>query len=399
MTIQENMDKLEIWGYSECYRKQYDIWDESSYTHPAKMSPGLCFKILKKLMQDGRLKPGDTVLDFMAGVGTTALCWLYMHRNNRAITVELEPRFIEMQEKNKKYIEEKLHRKVQWTILQGDSRYLCTILKERGLIGISSPPYADMISNKVGGAGLSTDEKRQNDFDLGRSCRTLRRYSVDPNNIGNLHDDMGKNQPGKVGKRCGYLKGTESLKNIASLPDRLIVVSSKSIAEDKSQRYRDGRLKGHYASPEAIKRYAEKVMEGYSDSEGSGTELANIGSSHGETYLSAMQKVFHEVAKVCPVLVTITKNPTRGGKLRVLDNDMVDLCAAAGYRLYGRAKAQLFEKVTQATLDGGTVWRKNQAKKTVVLRGRVGFFKRLYFQKTGAEIADGEDVLFFEREL
>lgn len=38
----------------------------------------------------------------------------------------------------------------------------------------------------------------------------------------------------------------------------------KSIAEDKSQRYRDGRLKGHYGSPEANRRYAEKIMETYS---------------------------------------------------------------------------------------------------------------------------------------
>ena len=462
------------WGFSECYRKSYDLKTPESNAHPAKMSMQLCFKILKKLMKDGKLKYGDTVLDFMAGIGTTAICWLYMHPSNRVITVELEPHFIKMQEDNKEYLKRKLGRKVTWEIIQGDARQLSKILLERELIGVVSPVYGEAISKQGGECHLKH---------IGISQKMARQYSSNPKNIGNLPDrivgitsppyleaqsgggiakegyrgkhikEMGKNQPYKVGEHCGYMKDAhgKSPDNIANLPDKVVGIISPPYPDQKrgnkegtpsydnyvvfrnreteinknpsnidnlpdrivgvvsppyeksegqvapykfrdpdkfakisSERFKLGLKKGHYASPEAIRRSMERSSF-IPDSEG------QIAQEQGKTYLSAMQEVYEEAAKCCSVLVTVTKNPTRQGKLRRLDIDTRKLCEGAGYQTYDYVRAHLFEEAEQATLDG-------KIKK--IPKGRLGFFKRLQYQKSDrkTEIAKWEDILFFERD-
>ena len=452
------------WGFSKCYRKSYDLKTPESNAHPAKMSMQLCFKILKKLMKDGKLKYGDTVLDFMAGIGTTAICWLYMHPSNRAITVELEPHFIKMQEGNKKYLEKKLGRKVAWEIIQGDARRLSEILKETGLIEITSPPYGEMISEQGGepnlerigisqemarrysknpdnignlpdrivgvtsppyGEALQTEKSgidwskqkdRRSDKPHGQAAYE-QRYSSNPKNIGNLPDrivgitsppyseaqsgggiaregyrgkhinEMGKNQPDKVGERCGYMKDAhgKSPNNIANFPDKIVGVVSppynNRMDGTASREYNFTNYSGEPSNAWHTQRNQKNV----------GNLMDDKSRDERETYLSAMQKIYEEAAKCCSVLVTVTKNPTRRGTLRRLDIDTRKLCESTGYQTYNHVKAHLFEEIVQATLDG-------KAKK--VPKGRLSFFKRLQYQKSDgkAEIAKWEDVLFFERD-
>lgn len=58
-------------------------------------------------------------------------------------------------------------------------------------------------------------------------------------------------------------------------------------------------------------------------------------------------------------LVTITKNPTRNGKLRRLDLSTYDLLLKAGYQIIDYHQAMLFQEREQATLDGRKVKRKD----------------------------------------
>jgi len=66
-----------------------------------------------------------------------------------------------------------------------------------------------------------------------------------------------------------------------------------------------------------------------------------------ESYLSAMLQVYQEAAKTMPVLVTITKNPTRNSKLRRLDLDTAKLLMLAGYKIIDYHRAILFEERKQ----------------------------------------------------
>jgi len=154
---------------------------KGSVSHPAKMANGLLEKIFQYLMKKGILKYGDTVLDPMAGIGTTAIGWILMDPDrNRAITVELEEKFVFMQEVNKTLLEDRLKRKVNWTIIKGDARKLSELLKEHGLVSVLSPPYANRFDK-----GNEQQRKRegtmQNEMNVGG-------YSEDPQNIGNCPD-------------------------------------------------------------------------------------------------------------------------------------------------------------------------------------------------------------------
>lgn len=63
-------------------------------------------------------------------------------------------------------------------------------------------------------------------------------------------------------------------------------------AKERSQHYKDGTSKGHFASAEAIKRSNEKLVSECSQ------DPSNIGNLKKETYLEAMLKVYREIYAV-----------------------------------------------------------------------------------------------------
>src|SRR5439155_1426164 len=118
-----------------------------------------------------------------------------------------------------------------------------------------------------------------------------------------------------------------------------------------------------------------------------GKSSGQIGSADPETYESAMLQIYREAhrAGISP-LVTVTKNPTRQGKLVRLDLITVDLLRKAGYSIFDYHQAILFKShdVSSVNLDG-IVDRKIHHK------GRIGFFKKLSLNK-GSVAASWEDV-------
>lgn len=171
--------------WAGCYKPHK--WDKlrtkESIKHPAKMANGLLQRIFQHLISNDILKIGDTVLDPMGGIGTTAIGWCAMHPDNKAITVELEERFIELQKGNKRKAEEVLNRKFHWTILKGDARELSQILKDKGLIGVTSPPYSDTTLTSSSNFYSRHQKNRPK-----AKKNPQEGYSPDPNNIGNLPD-------------------------------------------------------------------------------------------------------------------------------------------------------------------------------------------------------------------
>ena len=485
---------------SDTYYKKFVT--PNSYSHPAKISFLLAERIFKHLEHLGLLKEGMTIVDFMAGSFRVPL--LASLRGYNAIGIELEPHFCKMGIDNKKYAENKVGRKLNFEIVQGDSRQLSKILNKR-YVGVVSPSYG--LGEGLGHSGQPTQvvkdlnlqtrygssegnignlqykdvvgitsplfadqnlrtesdqEWRDNAIKIGRlpkmgsACSDTVRYSNNPSNIGNLpykemvgvvsppyqdaivnfEDDGGQRrverlrQAGFDRKNSGMIRSIETKsdinaykgfskgyssnpQNIGNLKDKELVgitSSSYSEADDciskgkiqegyikdslmfksiskwaktSSQRFKDGSKKGNYASPEAIQKNIEKSLKGYQ-----ATQQDNLGNQQGQSYLSEMLKVYQEAYKSgMSVLVTVTKNSTRKGKLRRLDLNTAKLIEMAGFKIVDYHQAVLFTKYKNQTLEGDVKEK---------VRGRMSFFKRLSYEK-GNMVADHEDIIIAVR--
>jgi hypothetical protein len=167
------------------------LFKKASVAHPAKGSLPLFNRILDTMIEFGWLKNGACVVDPFGGRGTTALLWTCRHPENRAVTVEIEPHFVQMQHENKAHAEKRLGRALRWEIIQGDSRVVDSLLAEAGCAAVSSPPYGKIdfqpiknAENKTGGIGAAYREGRIKA--VGSEV-----YGSHPAQIGNLPDRDG----------------------------------------------------------------------------------------------------------------------------------------------------------------------------------------------------------------
>jgi DNA modification methylase len=161
------------------------IMPPEAVAHPAKFNV-----YLVEFLIDKYTKPGDTVLDPMAGTGVLGVIAALRGRN--AIQVEIEPRFYEWMEKARQNVEKipTLGRK-GWIInILGDARRLSELLNQVDAI-MTSPPYADSLTHEHDELRETrlvlrkSGENRGKPIALGRSqVHTI--YSTSNNNIGNL---------------------------------------------------------------------------------------------------------------------------------------------------------------------------------------------------------------------
>ena len=401
-----------------------------SFAHPAKMSFLLCERIFKHLEKLGLLQKYDVVCDFMAGSGRTNV--VAFLRGYDSIAVELEPHFRRMIEDNIVLTKRQINRKVEVKIIQGDSRHLSQFLAQQA-VGIVSPPYQDTLIIPGSKGSISINRKNYNS-----SYETKRGYSSNPQNIGNLKDkvlvgitsppyqdlmnsekhgiDMSKisgNQKtwGKYSQLENPLIYSSNPQNIGNLKDKQLVgVTSPPYEEMLGDKHHSPKadkltqIKGFTTytergqSKQNIGNLKDKTMIGITSPPYENQVSMqdpnfipyipeNLGDRQGESYLQAMLQVYKEAVKVMPVLVTVTKNPTRSGKLRRLDLDTVHLLQLAGYRVIDYHRAVLFEERKQATFL-------NTIRKE--LRGRLSFFKRLSLRR-GNVVAQYEDILICAR--
>jgi len=139
-------------------RQKYYI--SEAVKHPAKADIPMMIWILKKFVKDG-----DIVLDPMAGIGTTLIEGMRLFPNSLFIGVELEKKFVNwcnVSIKNtEKIAKENWFMKVGKAIcVQGDARELEKVVREKVNKIISSPPYADVISDDKEGPSAGANEKK-----------------------------------------------------------------------------------------------------------------------------------------------------------------------------------------------------------------------------------------------
>ena len=311
---------------------------------------------------------------------------------------------------NKTYAENLIGRKLDMTIIQGDSRHLSEILpkvdvgvvsptyglgegighsgqlgqlhQDKGLhtrygssegnignlpyVGVVSPPYQDSEIAIKQGEDVYPDGRKKR-----RADNEWSDYSQNPNNIGNLKDGgiVGITSPPFFGETGG---GKGRYENLGKQWNVL-----ESYEQDKHK----SSYGGDRNSEKAIMEREERVRN--TNNIGSLNVFGNKGKDLSESFLQAMDSVFREASKVCSVLCIITKNPTRSGKLRRLDLDMLSLLEKNNFQVVDYHRAILFKTIENQTLTGGI---KKEHK------GRVSFFKRLSLAK-GNQASMFEDVI------
>jgi len=106
---------------------------DESITHPAKANLLLLYYLIKNYT-----KPGDVILDPMAGTGSTNIIASLLGRHS--IYVDIEEKFKKMAEENKRLLEKRGRAKGWIRVLCGDARKLSKLLREVNAI-LTSPPY------------------------------------------------------------------------------------------------------------------------------------------------------------------------------------------------------------------------------------------------------------------
>ena len=333
------------------FRKQFFVPD--SFAHPAKMDA----QLLIWIVVGHYTAEGETILDPMAGSGTTMLaCTL----GRNCILVELEEKFCKMMRDN--WNEVKMRPQLGskmggCQIIQGDARQL------EGLVDkiVTSPPYAETEATQ-----------RLPNIPTSKGLQTKYEPQSSENNIGNLpygeidkcifsppyaeadsRDERPHHQDGELARMMlsSYVqtKQGKSEGQISNLPygqiDKIVTsppyeaaVSASTGGERDmaSARQREKRLRD--------KGYDPKMYQG-----GAGHNLEvdfqytkdkdNIGNLKSDSYLEAMLQVYQQcysVLKPQGLMILVTKNFIRNKQVVRLDTDTIKLCEQAGFNYLER---------------------------------------------------------------
>ena len=365
------------------FRKNFFVPD--SFMHPAKMDAQLLIRIVEEYTS-----PGETILDPMAGSGTTMLACM-LGRN--VVLVELEEKFCMMCRDNwdqVRMLPMMGYKMGNCQIVQGDARQLEGLLADAI---VTSPPYTD---NPTGG-GLNTKPPRkgtkdqygrnpnspsqrgladkiitsppyaetiakapqdwQPDYKYGQKDRKFGKGMT--GDYSNLEGQIGKLPYGNIDStvNCvissppyegsGFGQSNKNVGNVVNL-NQQVVSRNRPAKIAKGQKARQ------------IK-YADQV-EG------------NLGNLQGQSYLEAMLQVYRScfaVLKPQGLMVLVTKNFIRNQQVDRLDLDTIKLC--------GQAKFSLIERH----------YRKLPSQ---------SFWRSIYYQKyPHVERLNFEDVLVFRK--
>jgi DNA modification methylase len=308
------------------FRKQFFMPD--SFAHPAKMDAQLLIWIVETYS-----KPGETILDPMAGSGTTMLaCTL----GRNVVLVELEEKFCKMCRDN--WNEVKMHPQLgssmgECQIIQGDARNLEGLLVDKI---ITSPPFA----------GQSGGLKSAKSFMFG-------------------DDNVGKRMMGGIKGGTG-----ESPDNIDHLPYGNIdsIITSPPYEEAMGEKHhspRADKLAKEKSNPVTYTDKIDAVItsppyenavhkedEGHPDIGGGqrkenfqySQSNDNIGNLKSDSYLSAMLQVYKQcfaVLKSGGLMILVTKDFIRNKKRVYLSLDTIRLCEQAGFKFIERHYREL----------------------------------------------------------
>ncbi len=137
---------MNVTQWHGCYSGSWNgILVPDAFAHPAKFAPMLIYRILRHMLERGYIQPGDSLLDPFGGIGSGG--YYAMLLGLHWTGVELEPRFVELGQRNF----DKWRRDLAMLngtlgtarLLQGDSRRLLEVVGGGMGAAVSSPPFED----------------------------------------------------------------------------------------------------------------------------------------------------------------------------------------------------------------------------------------------------------------
>jgi len=281
---------------------------------------------------------------------------------------------------------------------------------------VASPPYAS--GTVHGDSGIDAAKLTGNTAGRNSQALTMDGYGSTPGNLGNMPPgclvssppfgegetrDRSPVQPGMVADcitraytqdRQGTTPGNLATMTVSSPPWENVEGANaghkfadvEGTAERRAEGYATGRLRGHYASKQAIMAQLERE-NGYAY----GTDPGNIGNQAGDTFWSAARTIVEQVYQVLRPgghAVWVVKAFVRDGQIVDFPGQWQALCESCGFVTLHEHHAMLTEeRGTQIGLDG------NHNTKRVE---RKSFFRRLAESK-GSPRIDYETVLCMVR--
>jgi len=347
---------------------------KAAFSHPAKMSLPLQLWIIENYT-----KPGDIILDPMAGSGTLMVsCSLGRH----CILVELEPRYIKMATNNWNKVS--MMHSLEYpmgncTIIQGDARHLDKLLVDHI---ITSPPYSTkQVIDKKFFAKMLHDQGGRN---VEQESAGLREEPQDPNNIANLPygdiDSVVVSPPYENSVSVNDSKQDDRARRLADAGyDAKQFMGGTGRQSQQDFSYRPDKIITSPPYENAIhKQDASSMFDETLDATKQnfvyGQTKDNIGNLKGGNYLQAMFEVYAQCYKILKqdgLLILVTKNLIRDKQPVRLDLDTIKLCEKCGFYLFAHH------------------YRKLPAQ---------GVFRNMYHKKyPDVKLPDKEDILVFSK--
>jgi DNA modification methylase len=367
-------DKVLIWK-KDLNREKLRYYGADSIGHPAKMHVKLAQWIIKNFTEFG-----DTILDPMAGIGTTLLEAAVLGRN--AVGIEYEKRFVMVCMENVGLFTRypTLNRKGNIQLILGDARDMSELLSGRVEGIVMSPPYMTQAfqdqefifkSTKTNPSPRRIAEQNYGEgVDVVITSPPYGEIRMDGGGCG----DRGNHIKPYSGEDGGTWRTQRDQDNLGNLThgDIDAVVMSPPFSTSPRTGNKD---------PEKFKKQAEaKHKRDFSKSQNAmlpmdySDDPKNIGNLNSKSYLSEMKKVYTQCFQVLRPggkAILVTKNFTRKQKVVRLDYDTILLMESCGFKLIDR----YFRKITNPS-----------------------FWIRNYWHKfPDVERVDHEDILVFEK--
>lgn len=380
-----------------------------AFAHPAKFSYSLICRIVRHGLDQGYWKPGETIGDCFGGVATGGIVCGYHNLNWRG--VELEPRFVELGNKNLAMHAPRwaaLETSPDVRLLQGDSRRFAEVVGKVAGVA-SSPPYGDHVIRERDSGGM-----RQGAMAGGSHCFDA--YGSSPGQIGALKSGSldgvvtsppfadSDTKPTKLGTGKGtradgdsagrnkgdYIYG-ESPGQIGSLKSGSLdgVVTSPPFMDSIN---REGEW-GNSLDPQKNshpKNRSKEYVERNKATERYGSADGQIGQQSGETYWEACAQVYasmRDAMKPDGVAAIVIKDYVAKGARVPLCDQTCTLLESLGFEVFNRCRCWLVKETREPSLFGG---------EHVKTTERKSFFRRLA-EKKGSPRIDWEEVIWCKR--
>ena len=408
---------MNVTQWHGCYSGSWQgILVPDAFAHPAKVAPGLSYRIYRYMIDASYIAPGDSIFDPFGGIGGFGYhaMLLGLHWTG----VELEPRFVELGQRNI----DKWRRDLAMLngtlgtarLLQGDSRRLLEVVGMGMGAAVSSPPFGeaqtygtpivysngDRIQDRAyspetqgttpgnlaalradaAGFAAAVSSPPYADAINGTGEGPGARHDPIHHNGDNAHKISSDNGYGATDGQLGRMAGEGWSAAVSSPPfESVTPYQDKEFVKIDS---RPGR-----AGTQWHKKIVGEIHTGASY----GSDPANIGNDTGDTFWTAARAIVEQtylVLRPGGYAVWVCKDFVRKGQRVPFSDQWQQLCAAVGFVPVERIAAMLVDDHgDQLDIFGGVTARRKERK---------SFFRRLA-EKKGSPRIDHEDVIIMHK--